>query len=300
MENFDDIFDNNASKKETTPRASDTRNLSPEEWAAQKKEDRESVYALADKTVIEAFTQPAQLEEYLRVQSKFDRYSVANALLVTAQRSDATELASFDDWNAQKEKIHKGAKAIALLEPGETYTRDDGTKGVHYNVKRVFDVAQTTATPKKAQTPELRTLLTAIVKSSPVPVQAVNDMPNNAISLYDTAQNTIFIQRGTAGDAIARSLCQEIARVKLEKLPCTNQAFASYCVSFMLAERYGLDTSQYKIDTIPEALRGLDSKQGRAELSTMRSVHSAMVDSIDRGLIAPAKAKTDNVRDTAR
>lgn len=300
MENFDDIFASNTSNKTTTPRTADTRTLSTEEWAAQKKEDRETLYALVDKTVTDAFKQPAQLEEYLRVQSAFDRYSVANALLVTAQRSDATELASFDDWNAQKEKIHKGEKAIALLEQGENYTREDGSTGVHYNVKRVFDVMQTTATPKKIQTPELRTLLTALVKSSPVPVQAVNTMPNNAISLYDAEQNTIFIQRGSAGDSIARSLCQEIASIKLEKLPCGNQVFSSYCVSFMLAERYGLDTSHYKFDSIPEGLRGLDSKQGRAELSAMRNVHSAMVDSVDRGLIAPAKANTDKSRDTTR
>ena len=39
-------------------------------------------------------------------------------------------------------KITKGAKSISILEPVE-YTRADGSPGISYNVKKVFDVTQT-------------------------------------------------------------------------------------------------------------------------------------------------------------
>ena len=36
-------------------------------------------------------------------------------------------------------KITKGAKSIAILEPVE-YTRADGSPGISYNVKKVFEI----------------------------------------------------------------------------------------------------------------------------------------------------------------
>ena len=39
-------------------------------------------------------------------------------------------------------KIQKGAKSISILEPVE-YAKKDGTTGISYNVKKVFDVSQT-------------------------------------------------------------------------------------------------------------------------------------------------------------
>ena len=38
--------------------------------------------------------------DYLDVQARFDRYSVSNAILIAAQKPDATKLADFDTWKA--------------------------------------------------------------------------------------------------------------------------------------------------------------------------------------------------------
>ena len=51
-------------------------------------------------------------------------------------------LKDFDDWGKDNVKITKGAKSISILEPVE-YTRADGSPGISYNVKKVFDVTQT-------------------------------------------------------------------------------------------------------------------------------------------------------------
>lgn len=48
------------------------------------------------------------------------------------------------DWQEDGVKVSKGAKSLSILEPVE-YAKKDGSTGIAYNVKKVFDVSQTTA-----------------------------------------------------------------------------------------------------------------------------------------------------------
>lgn len=43
--------------------------------------------------------------------------------------------------------MRRGQKAIPIIEPVKEYVRDDGSIGVLYDVRKVFDVSQTTARP---------------------------------------------------------------------------------------------------------------------------------------------------------
>ena len=40
------------------------------------------------------------------------------------------------------------ANGIKILEPGDSYTRSDGSSAISYNVKKMFDISQTTSTQK--------------------------------------------------------------------------------------------------------------------------------------------------------
>ena len=69
-----------------------SRPFNKEEWAAQKKAQREEAYALVDATCSEMMTDGRAFQQYLDVQGRFDRYSVNNAILVAAQMPEATQL----------------------------------------------------------------------------------------------------------------------------------------------------------------------------------------------------------------
>ena len=60
-----------------------------EEWAAQKQAQRNEAYALIDNTCAEMAAGGDAFQKYLEVQGRFDRYSVNNAILVSAQMPDA-------------------------------------------------------------------------------------------------------------------------------------------------------------------------------------------------------------------
>ena len=74
MRNFDDIF--NPKPKSDGPSFT---SFNKDEWAAQKKKDREQAYALIDTTVQRMAADGSLFQTYLDVQSRFDRYSVGNA-----------------------------------------------------------------------------------------------------------------------------------------------------------------------------------------------------------------------------
>ena len=49
--------------------------LSPEEWAEQKKAEKESVYQMIDEAVAEVISDPSKFKAFLDTQSRMDRYS---------------------------------------------------------------------------------------------------------------------------------------------------------------------------------------------------------------------------------
>lgn len=181
MANFDDIF--NSQPKEET----EGQSFAPfdkDEWAAQKKQERENAFALIDETAQHMTNDGELFQSYLDVQAHFDRYSVGNAILITAQKPDATQLADFKGWKDNGVYIKKGESGIVLLEPGEEYTKDDGSIGVSYNSKKVFDITQTNAKPRENAgiKRDERMLLKALIHNAPCPIEISQHMYSSTSS----------------------------------------------------------------------------------------------------------------------
>ena len=90
---------------------------------------------------------------WLDVQRRFHRYSWGNALLIAAQRRDATRVAGFHSWLRLGRHVRKGEHGIAILAPIVPRLRVvDGDFGDEqwvagrphaFRVTHVFDVSQT-------------------------------------------------------------------------------------------------------------------------------------------------------------
>ena len=125
-----------------------SRAFNKEEWAAQKQEQRKEAYELIDSTCSEMMANGDSFRQYLDVQGHFDRYTVNNAILVSAQMPEATQLKDYGSWKQSRVYVDKDAQKVTILEPGKEYQRDDGSKAVGYNAKIVYDVSQTSANPR--------------------------------------------------------------------------------------------------------------------------------------------------------
>lgn len=283
MAEFDDIFESNEEAKPA---------FNKEEWVKRQQENRAQAYEMLENATQE-ITNPDIFMSYLDIQSRFDRYSVSNALLVAYQMPEATRLCDSKTWKEHGAFIRKGESAIIILEPGKEFKRQDGSIGTNYNAKKVFDVSQTTAKqyPKRLKTYNERTLVRALVRQSPVPVEISDKVPEEAGAVYQPEGKKILIRKGMPGDEIFRCLSREIAHAKLDKGDYSREKcnLATSAISFIACERFGIEPQQIKGD---ELFKGMDSKSIRKELSGVRSEANSITASIQKTL----EAKNKDVR----
>ena len=282
MTEFDEIFDEQ--ETEEVPEVKEAQTYSKEDWRKQKDENRAQAFDMLEQATV-ALGTAGMLQQYLDVQSRFDRYSVSNALLIAHQKPDATRIADAKTWQNSGAYIKKGEKALSILEPGREYTRQDGTKGVNYDAKKVFDIAQTTAEPpeRKTRQQDDRKLVRALVKTSPVPVEISNDLPQNENAVYASPQKKIFVRQGMSGSDIFRALSKEIAHARLDKDGATRagNAFTAECVSYLLCKRNGIEPAQ-----VPEVgvLEGKEPKEVRGVLKEVRDEANGMSAVMEKAL----------------
>ena len=279
MNNYDDLFTANGEKKDSKTE----RPFNKEEWAAQKKAQREEAYALVDATCSEMMTDGRAFQQYLDVQGRFDRYSVNNAILVAAQMPEATQLKDYNTWKQSRVYVDKDADKITILEPGKEYKRDDGSKAVGYNAKVVYDISQTTA--RDEAQPQVsyddRLLLKGLIASSPVPIRAVEELPQGRGAVYDPEQNAILVKKGMDAPDIFHCVSLEAANVQLaqshEGYSREAEGYKAYAVSYMLCQRYGVDVKGYDISRLDGVLQGQDPREEvPAALTDMRDTFKEM------------------------
>ena len=245
------------------------------EWAAQKQAQRQEAYELIDNTCSEMMADGESFRQYLDVQRRFDRYSVANAVLVSAQMPEATQLKDYNAWKQSRVYVNKDAQKIVILEPSKEYTRDDGTKAVGYNAKVVYDISETSAKDRQqAQEPKtMRELVSAMIDASPVPFVPVADLEIPAY--YDSKQQTIFIKTGLTEEQLFVSMAKEVSAAVFDfKHNESRDAsdFKSFCVAYMVSTRYGVDTRGFSFDRLPREFSEMDTQVFKGELGSMRDV----------------------------
>ena len=245
------------------------------EWAAQKQAERKEAYELIDNTCSEMAVNGDSFRQYLDVQGRFDRYSVANAVLVSAQMPEATQLKDYGKWKQSRVYVNKDAQKITILEPSKEYLRDDGTKAVSYNAKVVYDISETSAKDRQeaAEPKSIRELVSAMIDASPVPFQPVDDLELPAF--YDSEQQTIFIRTGLNEEQLFVSMSKEVAAAVYDfKHNESRNAseFKAYCVAYMVSSRYGVDTRGFNFDRLPKEYAEMETQDFKSELGSMRDV----------------------------
>ena len=245
------------------------------EWAAQKQAERKEAYELIDNTCSEMAVNGDSFRQYLDVQGRFDRYSVANAVLVSAQMPEATQLKDYGKWKQSRVYVNKDAQKITILEPSKEYLRDDGTKAVSYNAKVVYDISETSAKDRQeaAEPKSMRELVSAMIDASPVPFQPVDDLELPAF--YDSEQQTIFIRTGLNEEQLFVSMSKEVAAAVYDfKHNESRNAseFKAYCVDYMVSSRYGVDTRGFNFDRLPKEYAEMETQDFKSELGSMRDV----------------------------
>ena len=323
MPNYDDLFTEQPAQREETPFDKDA-------WAAKKQAEREGVYAMIDNYVHDMGMDGGVFRAYLDVQARFDLYSVSNAILIAAQCPEATKLSDFDTWKADGVYVKRFQDAITILEPGKEYRKDDGSTGVSYNVKKVFDISQTSSSrtsyrsfppkggnltrsvapplptesvdsagtlneqrPAPAVARDERLLLKALMNNAPCRFSISNELPEGINVAYHPQNSVIYVRQGLDAPTIFRGLAQELARAHMDKggITCESPDFTAYSVSYMLCKRNGVSVEGFSFDRLPESYAMMDAKALRAEVGVIRDVAGSITADMNRLFAAQEKAQ---------
>ena len=296
MANYDELFkgeQKNNAKESFVP-------FDRDEWIAAKQKERDETFALAEKTLGEVAKSPEMFKAFLDVQARFDRYSVNNALLVTAQMPSATRLADFDTWKKNDVYVKKGAEGIRIIGPGEEYLKSDGSTGVRFNTKKVFDISQTNSTPKNDRRDlNPKELIKAIISNAPCKLVMTDELEGNVSASYSLTDKTIFIRGGMEADQIIKSLSQQFAHAKLDSNdhPHKENSFTAYCVSYIVAKRLGIDTASFDFSRAASEFNGKDASDIRKQLNAIKTASGEITAGINKYL---EEQRSSRRRDDAR
>lgn len=286
MNNFDDLFEQRP-QAEAAPQKQKSQKERPKRqwWQVKEEKHRKEAYATLDKIFGEFSEGTGSMEAYLDVQSRFPFHSARNALLIEAKCPHAERIHDEKGWKDMGVTVLEEEKRlpIIILEPGKAYRREDGSVGQNFYAKEVYDISQTTA--RDEAQPQVsyddRLLLKGLIASSPVPIRAVEELPQGRGAVYDPEQNAILVKKGMDAPDIFRCVSLEAANVQLaqshEGYSREAEGYKAYAVSYMLCQRYGVDVKGYDISRLDGVLQGKDPREEvPAALTDMRDTFKEM------------------------
>lgn len=279
-----------------------SREFDLEEYKKRKSEEKQFVYDLIDAGTDKMRESSDALKKYLFMQQHFDRYTVNNVIAIMEQKANATQLVDREKMKAQNARPRKGASHIKILEP-YNYVTPDGHKGIGYNVKKVFDVSETTArsTVRFKRVQDTRMLLKALVYKPQVAMEVIDDVGNyDKGALFDPESNTIFIKRGLSQEDFFRDVARELAyadfAAEYPDLTRGDMSFHAECTAYMLCQKYGIEPERVEL-VMPERLLQMESKDLRGELSMMRKTMLAINDRMGQSLEYQRQEKAKAARE---
>lgn len=265
-----------------------------DEWAKEKNRQREWAYKTQDEMAEKITIDSEKYKNYLNVQSQFPNYSVGNALLVTVQKPDAKQLREADSWKRDKVYFKKNPQRIIILEPTNTYIREDGTEAQSFDSKIVYDISDMQMKRQLNTVPYTQeSILKGILSMSPVQVEVVEHTsnPNKQVN-YNANKRTIEVSSESEVKDTIRGLVTEIASIQMLSVANTElDNFRSKSVSYMISKKYGMALNDYDFSKIPQELQQMSPKEVKSELGKIAECYAILTDGIDRTLDIQPKVK---------
>lgn len=265
-----------------------------DEWAKEKNRQREWAYKTQDEMAEKITIDSEKYKNYLNVQSQFPNYSVGNALLVTVQKPDAKQLREADSWKRDKVYFKKNPQRIIILEPTNTYIREDGTEAQSFDSKIVYDISDMQMKRQLNTVPYTQeSILKGILSMSPVQVEVVEHTSNtNKQVNYNANKRTIEVSSESEVKDTIRGLVTEIASIQMLSVANTElDNFRSKSVSYMISKKYGMALNDYDFSKIPQELQQMSPKEVKSELGKIAECYAILTDGIDRTLDIQPKVK---------
>lgn len=262
MNEIDDIKGNNNSNY--------NNKYNSNNWREQQNQYRQECYDTMEEMAVVISNDSSKFKQYLDIQSNFQKHSVGNCLIILKNEPNATQIKDKKSWKEKGYELISNPKVIRILEPSRSNTNNR----VYYNPKEIYDITQTNAPVQNQRVSyDDRTLLQAFIKNCDIPRKAVDRLPDDSLGVeYNKDENVLYVCRGMDTRLLFQTLSQELANIEMKNEQNNEfKSFKSYCISYMLCKKYGIDVSNYEFNDLPNELTSKENgKEIRGELEKMR------------------------------
>lgn len=237
--------------------------------------------AAVDNGINQMLEDPEQWKRWASTMAKFHRYSPGNVLLIMSQRPHASQVAGFHAWQGLGRHVEKGEHGITILAPiirkeKEAEAQADGPKPaqpsglVGFRTATVFDVAQTQGRPLQLPEPQildgesLAALVGSLSAAAGAPIlMAESSSMGGANGVWSPVQGTITLASDRAPDQQVKTLLHEWAHkvgvpdaIAAQDIHRGSEEIVAETTAFVMAQRMGIDTSQYSIPYVGSWAQG--------------------------------------------
>ena len=125
-----------------------------------------------------------------------------------------------------------------------------------------------------------------MIENSPVPLALSDQLPKGVQAQYVPKQRTIYVRNGMDESATLCAIAREQAHATFDVAGSgyRRQAYAaqSYCVAYVVAQKFGLDTSGFKFDKVCQTWAGKEAQDQRSFLSDVKRAAYAINREVQR------------------
>lgn len=246
---------------------------------------------------VKAVFESENYKKYLKTMSKFHKYSVNNSLLIMMQCPEASIVTGASKWkNDFNRMIKKGSKAIKILIP-HPYKREIEEDGVlvekdfcYFTLGNVFDISQTEGEEfpslckeLKGDSEEVKNLIKVLSKVSKFPIFYWN-LKEDRKGFFSSSDKKIVVKKGMSDLQTFKTLAHEIAHSRLHlKTDKGNKQceIEAESIAFVVANHFGIDTSEYSFPYIANWGKEKDSKELKSILANIQMEAKAIIEEMN-------------------
>lgn len=280
------------------------------------------------------FMDGEKFKTYLRTVSKFHNYSLNNTILIALQKPDATYVTGYRTWQSMGRNVKPGEKGLKIFAPSSYTVKkekpkidpatqqvelDDNGNPIMITVTQkissfhpisVFDVSQTEGEELDLEliheldgsVEQYENMFDAIKDVSPVPV-IMENITTGAKGYFDGYK--IAVNNGMSEAQTVKTALHELAHAMHEhhgiKLPGVRlsrnaKEVEAESTAFIVANHFGIDTSDYSFGYLASWSTGKDIKELKSSLDKIRKVASDMIASLEEKMKEKIQSKEEIVQ----
>ena len=189
--------------------------------------------------------------------------------------------------------LQKGSKGIEILEPANEYQRRDGSIGINYNPKTVFDVSSISNNERFVEKPKVYSpneIVSSIIYRTEIKPEVVsNDSTLPEDVFFDEKSKTVYVKDGQDPFVMINGLLREYAFVECFEQGISRQeaSFIAKSAGYLLSQKYHVDG--YDTSFASECLSyfsGSEPFGAKKELERIKSASSQISERMEHGLYA--------------